>query len=304
MILLRRAECARGALERAEPAGVRRRGGTVSKFDSYCTKYTSVKMERRHGILQMTLHTHGGPLQWGPVIQDELVDAFTDVGADRDNRIVIMTGTADVFSGPKAEPGKSFYREIQRHITADLLDRTHWNAKRVMTRMLDIEVPMIGVVNGPAMRHSELPLMCDIVIAADDASFEDTAHFKLAGQTPGDGIGIVYTMLLGLNRARYFMLTGEIIGAQDAKTLGLVAELMPREKLLPRAWELAGQLAQKNDLLLRYTRITLIQPLKKWMQQEVMYHLALESLAKLDKEDVMPDAAEIAQGAADKAGKP
>lgn len=272
----------------------------MSRFDDYADKYAQIRLERRNGILQMTLHTDGAPVRWGPVIQSELVDAFTQIGADRDNRIVIMTGIGNEFSGPRAEPGFSFYREVSHHITADLLDRIHWNAHRLMTRLLDIEVPMIAVVNGPAMRHSELPLMCDIVIAAEDASFEDTAHFKLASQTPGDGIGIVYTMLLGLNRARYFTLTGQIIGAREAKELGLVAEVMPREKLLARAWELAEQLAQKNDLLLRYTRITMIQPLKKWMEQEIMYHLALESLAKLDKEDVMPDHKEIEQGAVNK----
>jgi enoyl-CoA hydratase/carnithine racemase len=272
----------------------------MCKFNDYANKYSQIRLERRNGILQMTLHTDGAALRWGPVIQAELVDAFTQIGADRENRIIIMTGTGDEFSGPRAEPGHSFYREVSHHISANLLDTIHWNAHRLMTRMLDIEVPMIGVVNGPAMRHSELPLMCDIVIAADDASFEDTAHFKLASQTPGDGIGIVYTMLLGLNRARYFMLTGQIIGAGEAKELGLVSELMSREKLLPRAWELAEQMAQKNDLLLRYTRVTLVQPLKKWMEQEVMYHLALESLAKLDKEDVMPDHKEIEQGSAKK----
>jgi enoyl-CoA hydratase/carnithine racemase len=272
----------------------------MSKFNDYANKYSQIRLERRNGILLMTLHTDGAALRWGPVIQAELVDAFTQIGADRENRIIIMTGTGDEFSGPRAEPGHSFYREVSHHISANLLDTIHWNAHRLMTRMLDIEVPMIGVVNGPAMRHSELPLMCDIVIAADDASFEDTAHFKLASQTPGDGIGIIYTMLLGLNRARYFMLTGQIIGAGEAKELGLVSELMPREKLLPRAWELAEQMAQKNDLLLRYTRVTLVQPLKKWMEQEVMYHLALESLAKLDKEDVMPDHKEIEQGSAKK----
>lgn len=272
----------------------------MSKLNDYANKYSQIRLERRNGILQMALHTDGAALRWGPVIQAELVDAFTQIGADRENRIIIMTGTGDEFSGPRAEPGHSFYREVSHHISANLLDTIHWNAHRLMTRMLDIEVPMIGVVNGPAMRHSELPLMCDIVIAADDASFEDTAHFKLASQTPGDGIGIVYTMLLGLNRARYFMLTGQIIGAGEAKELGLVSELMPREKLLPRAWELAEQMAQKNDLLLRYTRVTLVQPLKKWMEQEVMYHLALESLAKLDKEDVMPDHKEIEQGSAKK----
>ena len=269
----------------------------MSRFDDYVNKYTEIKLERRNGILQMTLHTKGEPVRWGPTIQAELVDAFTQIGADRGNRIIILTGAGNEFSGPRAEPGYSFYREVSHHLTANLLDTIHWNAHRLMTRMLDIEVPMIGVVNGPAMRHSEIPLMCDIVIASDDATFEDTAHFKLASQTPGDGIGIVYTMLLGLNRARYFMLTGQVIGAKEAKELGLVAELMSREQLLPRAWELAGQLAEKNDLLLRYTRVTLIQPLKKWIEQEVMYHLALESLAKLDKEDIMPDSKEIEQGA-------
>jgi enoyl-CoA hydratase/carnithine racemase len=265
----------------------------VSRFETYCNKYTSVKLERSNGILQMTLHTDGGPLQWGPVIQNELVEAFTDIGADRDNRIVIMTGTGDVFSGPKAKPGKSFYKELQSKITADLLDRTHWNAKRVMTRMLDIEVPMIAIVNGPAMRHSELPLMCDIVLAADDASFEDTAHFQIASQVPGDGINIVYTLLLGLNRARYFMMMGEILSAQQAKDLGLVGEVMPRDKLLPRAWEIAKQFAKKNDLLLRYTRVVLTQPLREAMERDVMYHLGMESLAKLDKEDVHPDDDEV-----------
>jgi len=269
----------------------------MSRFDDYVNKYTEIKLERRNGILQMTLHTKGEPVRWGPTIQAELVDAFTQIGADRGNRIIILTGAGNEFSGPRAEPGYSFYREVSHHITANLLDTIHWNAHRLMTRMLDIEVPMIGVVNGPAMRHSEIPLMCDIVIASDDATFEDTAHFKLASQTPGDGIGIVYTMLLGLNRARYFMLTGQVIGAKEAKELGLVAEVMSREQLLPRAWELAGQLAEKNDLLLRYTRVTLIQPLKKWIEQEVMYHLALESLAKLDKEDIMPDSKEIERGA-------
>jgi enoyl-CoA hydratase/carnithine racemase len=267
----------------------------MSPFKDYAKAFSEIKLERRDGILLMTLHTKGGSLQWGPTIQSELVEAYTAIGADRENRIIIMTGAGKDFSGPKAEPGKSFYREVSTHITADLLDRVHWNAKRVMTRMLDIEVPMIGVVNGPAMRHSELPLMCDIVLASEDASFEDTAHFQLASQVPGDGLNIVYTMLLGLNRARYFMLMGQIIPAKEAKELGLVAEVLPRKRLMARAWEIAEMLAEKNDLLLRYTRVSLTQPLKNVMEQDVMYHLALESLAKLDKEDVMPDSHEIAQ---------
>lgn len=104
-------------------------------------------------------------------------------------------------------------------------------------------------------RHAELALMCDIVIAADDATFEDTAHFHLGSIVPGDGINIVYTMLMGLNRARYLMLTGQVLSAREAKDMGLIAELLPRHELLPRAWELAEQLAKKPEFLLRYTRM-------------------------------------------------
>ena len=154
--------------------------------------------------------------------------------------------------------------------------------KGILQMTLDIEVPMIGVVNGPAKRHAELPLMCDIVIAAEDASFEDTAHFDRAGQVPGDGINVVYTMLMGLNRARYLMLTGQVMSAREAKEIGMVSELLPREKLLPRAWELAERLAKKSDLLLRYTRIVLTHPLKMRMQEGIKYFLAMETLAKLD----------------------
>ena len=254
----------------------------MPRFDEYCNKYSCVKMERRQGILQMTLHTNGGPLQWGLKPQGELVQAFTDIAADRENRLIIFTGTGNEFSGPRADASVDVYHEGGARHTPWDLDSVHWNAERLMTRMLDIEVPMIGVVNGPAKRHADLALMCDIVIAADDASFEDTAHFHNGGIVPGDGINVVYTMLMGLNRARYLMLTGQVMSAKEAKEVGMVSELMPREKLLPRAWELAGQLAKKPDLLLRYTRIVLTHPLKLRMQEGIKYFLAMETLAKLD----------------------
>jgi len=269
----------------------------MARFIDYVDSYKSIKLEREDGILQMTLHTDGGSLQWGPTIQSELVEAFTMIGSDRENRIIILTGTGPDFSGLRAEPGKSFYRELDAPMSADLLDRTHWTAKRVMTRMLDIEVPMIAAVNGPAMRHSEIALMCDIVLASEEATFEDTAHFDIASQVPGDGINIVYSMLLGLNRARYFMFTGQVLSSAEAKDLGLVAEVLPRDRLLDRAKELARKLSKKNDLLLRYSRIVLTEPLRKRMEESVGNHLAFEALAKLDKEHVLSDDDEIAAAA-------
>ena len=253
----------------------------MSKFDDYSRSYRFIKMERRGGILQMTLHTDGGPLQWNLDAQVEFVRAFTDVGTDRDNRIVILTGSGNEFSGPRLDPDTPFFHGAK--LTPGGVHEVFVNARKMVNAVLGIEVPMIAAVNGPAKRHADLALMCDIVIAADDVTFEDTAHFHNGGIVPGDGINVVYTMLMGLNRARYLMLTGQVLNAREAKDIGLVAELMPREKLVPRAWQLAEQLAKKNDMLLRYTRMVLTHPLRKQLDEGLQYFLAMEALSTLDK---------------------
>jgi enoyl-CoA hydratase/carnithine racemase len=253
----------------------------MSKFDNYSMSYRFIKMERRGGILQMSLHTDGGPLQWNLDAQVEFVRAFTDVGADRENRIVILTGTGNEFSGPRLDPDAPFFHGAK--LSPAGVHEVFVNARKMVNAVLGIEVPMIAAVNGPAKRHADLALMCDIVIAADDVTFEDTAHFHNGGIVPGDGINVVYTMLMGLNRARYLMLTGQVLNAREAKDIGLVAELMPREKLLPRAWQLAEQLAKKNDMLLRYTRMVLTHPLRKQLDEGLQYFLAMEALSTLDK---------------------
>ena len=251
------------------------------KFDDYARSYKFIKLERRDGIVQMTLHTDGGPLRWGLDAQVEFVRAFTDVGADRDNRVVILTGSGNEFSGPRLDPDAKFFHGAK--LTPAGVHEVFVNARKMVNAVLGIEVPMIAAVNGPAKRHADLALMCDIVIAADDVTFEDTAHFHNGGIVPGDGINVVYTMLMGLNRARYLMLTGQVLSAKEAKDLGLVAELMPRDQLLPRAWQLAEQLAKKSDMLLRYTRMVLTHPLRKQLDEGLQYYLAMEALSTLDK---------------------
>jgi enoyl-CoA hydratase/carnithine racemase len=247
----------------------------VASLEQYADNYRHIRMERRDGILQMTFHTDGGPLQWGGGPHEEFPRAFADVGSDPGNRVVIITGTGDAFSGPQGTAAGAPKR------TPREWDKTYWEGKRLLTNLLDIEVPMISAVNGPALRHSEIPLLSDIVLASETAAFQDSGHF-MSGLVPGDGVHIVYPMLLGLNRGRYFLLTGQSIGAQEAQQLGLVNEVLPPDALLPRAWELAGQLAEKSDLVLRYTRVATTQYVKRIMQDILGYGLALEGLGSAD----------------------
>ncbi|MDA0264614.1 MAG: enoyl-CoA hydratase/isomerase family protein [Chloroflexi bacterium] len=247
----------------------------MASLDQYANKYQHIRLERRQGILQMTFHTDGGALQWGGGPHTEFSQVFTDVGSDPENRIVIMTGSGDSFSGPAGTAAGTPKRAPAQW------DQTYWEGKRILTSLLDIEVPMISAINGPALRHSEIPLLCDIVLASETAAFQDSGHF-MSGLVPGDGMHIVYPMLLGVNRGRYFLLTGQKIEAQEAKSLGLVNEVLPQADLLPRAWELAEQMAEKSDIVLRYTRVSMVHVVKKLMHDLLGYGLALEGLGSAD----------------------
>src|ERR1700674_1583578 len=199
-----------------------------TKLEDYANKYQTERMERRNGILQVTLHTDGQSLRWGFGPHGELPEAFHDVGADRDNRVVILTGTGAEFSGPRATPGTSSFPSRP---PVERIDRIHWEGRHLLMRLLEIEVPVISAINGPAWRHSEIPLLCDVVLAAETAQFQDSAHFA-SDVVPGDGMHIVYPLLLGMNRGRYFLLTGQRLEARRRLDLGLVAEVLPAEKLL------------------------------------------------------------------------
>lgn len=242
----------------------------MSERPEYFDRYKTIAFERTEtGVLTVRLHSGGGPVVYSVDHHRDWVGAFLDISADRDNRAVILTGT-----------GEEFIAQINWTLPvkspADW-DRIYWEGKRFLRNLLDIEVPVIAAVNGPALIHSELAVLSDITLASEIAVFQDLPHIPFM-TTPGDGIATVWIELLGVNRGRYFLLTGQQLTAKEALDLGVVNEVLPPDKLMPRAMEMAEKIAALPPLTARYSRVVMTHRLKRLLDEELGYGLALEGL--------------------------
>jgi enoyl-CoA hydratase/carnithine racemase len=215
------------------------------------TAYPSISLQHDGGVTEIRFHTDGEPLRWNR----EAASAFVEVAADRETKVVIVTGTGDAFCTSIDHAGLC---ESNR----DTWDETWWHEKRLLRSLLDIDVPAIRAVNGPAFIHAEIPLLADVVLAANSAVFADKTHFVVAdrsvvasgGVVPGDGVHLVWPWLIEHRKAKYFLLAGQEIGAAEALQLGFVNDFLAQDELRPRAWEPVREWAQRPLPLLRYTR--------------------------------------------------
>jgi enoyl-CoA hydratase/carnithine racemase len=128
--------------------------------------------------------------------------------------------------------------------------------------------------------HAEIALLSDIVLATPDTVFQDQPHMP-SQVLPGDGMHVLMPYLMGRVRASYFLFTGQKLGAEEAKEMGLVNEIVDRSRLLARADELAAELLSHPDHNLRYLRLLLTHELRGKMHELLGFGSALQGLATL-----------------------
>jgi len=244
----------------------------MSRFETYRDQYPNARLSRSpEGVLEIALHTEGGKLVFNGHTHEQFVDLFHDVGSDPDNQVVILTGTGDAFMDEISPEGFDFF-------TPRGYDKIFREGKKVLMNLLDIEVPVIAALNGPVLLHSEYALLADIVLATPDTVFQDKPHFDF-GIVPGDGVNLLWPEVIGSVRGRYFILTRQRLDAETAKAWGAVNEVVPADRLLARAHEIATELAKLPPLTRRYTRIALTQKLRRIVDEGAGYGPALEGIS-------------------------
>jgi enoyl-CoA hydratase/carnithine racemase len=247
--------------------------GTPAYFD----KYENLAFSRDDdAVLVLRFHTDDGPIVFTGQTHQDFPAALEELSLDRDNKALVITGTGDTFMDQIDGPSLG---EIFKPAA---WEKTRVEGAKILQRLLELPMPVVGVANGPATVHSEYLLLADIHIASERATYGDLPHTSF-GITAGDGLHVVWEEIAGTARAKWLLWTGESIDAQTALQWGVVNEVVPNDQAVDRGIEMARRLAAKPTLYRTLQKQTLNLNLRRRITQDVPFGMALEGLTAADQ---------------------
>ncbi len=205
---------------------------------------------------------------------DEMHGAFEQlwraIDDDTDARAVVITGAGKAFSAGGDLDEFERYRLDQQARA-----RAMATGRRLVNQMLDVTVPVVAAVNGPAVGLGcTLTTLCDIVFIADHTFLADP-HVSVA-LVAGDGGAVTWPALTSLHRAKQYLLTGDRIPAADAVALGLANFVVPSEALQGEAVSFAHRLAAQPPQAVQETKALLNQVLRQAAVNSLRYGIVAE----------------------------
>jgi enoyl-CoA hydratase/carnithine racemase len=254
------------------------------RLDEYSAKYADFfRMRRENGIIELRLHTDDGPYVHNWAAHNAWSRVWQDVGNDPQNQVLIITATGDTWF--QGSPDQTWGRPVHEEDPEYIFQQTYDGWKHIESFVNNLDIPTIAAVNGPGI-HTEFALLCDITLATEDADFMDP-HF-LAGSAPGDGQALVLQALMGTKRAAYYIYGGKSLPARTALELGIISDVLPREQLLARAWELAEYIMKRSRFSRWTTHNILARPFKKLVAEDFGFHLSQQMLGSLASKELLP----------------
>ena len=222
-------------------------------------QYETILIEQRPGgVAVATLNRPDRLNAVSSTMHRELERLPHDVDGDPTVRVLVITGAGRAFcaggdfgSDPAEddrEPPSAYLNEM-------------YGPRHLVDNMLECEKPVVTAVNGYALGlGATIALLGDIVVAGRSATFGDT-HVKM-GMSAGDGGQVLWPLLIGPARAKYFLMTGEHIPADDARELGLIQFVVEDDQLMDKALGIADQLAAGPAYAISASKV----PINRWMR--------------------------------------
>lgn len=214
---------------------------------------------QEHGVLQITIDRPERMNATNERLHYELANVWSDVGRDPHTRVAVVTGAGRAFSAggdlDMVERMAGDYRRVAAMAG---------EAAALVLNMLDCEKPIISAINGTAVGAGlAVALMADVSIIAQEARLTD-GHLRL-GVVAGDHAAILWPLLCGMAKAKYYLLTADFIDGVEAERIGLVSRCVPGEQVLDTALEIATRIATGPEQAARWTKRTL----NHWLRQAI-----------------------------------
>ncbi len=221
-------------------------------------RYTRLKFDRPHPrVLRITLNS---PLKMGAMdaqMHKEVSEIWADVDADETVNAIIITGDGKTFSA-----GGDLNHERKVCDDYNLRMQAMKEARDLVYGMINCRKPIVGAARGWAVGAGlALLILADVSIASKTAMFSD-GHLKI-GVAAGDHATIIWPLLCGMAKAKYFLMTAENFSGEEAERMNLISMALDDEAVEAKAVEVATKLAQSAPGAIRWTKTML----NHWVRQ-------------------------------------
>lgn len=233
------------------------------------TTYGSIRLERVEDVLRAVIDNPRNDLNTvDEELHAELGRLFAELKREVEARAVVLTGHGRAFSA-----GGDF--DWLAQMPPARLDELRRTGKQLIWDLLDVELPIVVALNGPAVGlGASIALLCDVILMADSATIADP-HVRI-GIVAGDGGSVIWPLAVGPARAKQYLLTGDALTAAEAERIGLVNRVVAADELSDAALEFAQRLAAGAPLAVRYTKLAVNQLVKQALTTAFDYSTALE----------------------------
>jgi len=240
------------------------------------SRYRHLEVEQRGRIKVVTINRPELNAIDGEV-HEELEQIWVDLNGDEEAEAVILTGAGRVFSAGGDARGMQAgdFNPFEAHVFR--------KARRLILNLLELEVPVIAALNGDTIGGAATyALYCDIVIAARSARIGDP-HVRV-GVVAGDGSCAIWPLLCGPARAKQYLMTGDLLSADEAERIGLVNRVVDDGAAYAEAERFAERLLALPPLAVRWTKHSINRMLREQTHQILDTSLALEGLTILSRD--------------------
>lgn len=238
--------------------------------------FETILVERHDRVLKLILNRPETLNSVNHQMTEDLMSAFRWASEDEESNVIVLTGAGKGFCSGGDVGGMASSPSGTN--TPLKPGQVHHVGRHLVDVMLWVEKPMIAMVNGAAVGlGATLALLCDIVTMADHGKIGDR-HVNV-GLVAGDGGAAIWPLLVGVNMAKELLMTGRLLSAAEAKEIGLVNRVVPREDLESVTMALAHEIAAQPAFAVRATKVSVNRVVRSQIENVLDVSFALESLS-------------------------